>query len=242
MEITTKVDKVETKDIFCSQCGQELKKTLKNHIAVILDQSSSMGSIRDQAIGLFNEQIDTIRKEASDMENKVTLVTFASQVNDPTYDSVDLDNVPNLDHNNYSPNGMTALHDAIGATVERLSNKDTNKEDAFLVIIITGGMENMSKDFDGAKIKELIQTKEKSGNWTFTFLGANQDISLTQKSLGLSVQNVASFNATQQGTIRGAGITSDGLKDYMSARRVGAKQVTNFYAGDQNEDQDKKGD
>lgn len=226
------------KDSFCSQCGHELSKKLKNNIAIVLDSSGSMGRIRDNAIDFFNEQISTLRAEASDMENKVTLVTFDSKVNDPVYDGAHLDSVKDITRKDYEPSGWTALYDALGTTIERLSKSDKNKkEDAFLVIAITDGMENWSKEHTAESLKKLIQEKEARGNWTFTFLGANQDVVLTQNALGLSVNNVRSFESTKKGMRDVTEHTNIGTMNYMAARKSGALSVDNFYAGeDKNED------
>jgi len=229
-------DQVKKDDNFCSKCGQGLPQdNLVNHIGIVLDSSGSMETIRDQAIDMFNEQMSTIRKEASDMKNLVTLVSFDSHVNDPTYDGVDLDNVQPLDRNNYMPGGMTALYDAIGSTIERMSGTDSDNN-AYLLIVITDGQENHSSDFTSEKLKELIKEKEASGKWTVTFLGANQDVALAQKSLGLSSHNVMSFTATKIGTNAASVNVSNGMKSYFGARRVGSTQVTNFYAGDKSQE------
>lgn len=226
------------KDKFCNQCGYELAtKKLVNNIGIVLDSSSSMAGIRDQAIDMFNEQISTIRKEASDMQNKVTLVSFASQVNDPTYDGADLDSVKDSSHKNYSPNGMTALYDAIGSTIERMSRNE-DKDAAYLLVVITDGYENASRDFTAEQLKELIKGKELSGNWTITFLGANQDVALAQESLGLSVSNVAKFDASPEGMLRASTNVSKGMTNYFGARRVGVQSVNNFYTDNTNKKED----
>lgn len=83
-------------------------------IAVILDRSGSMGSIRDDAIGGFNTFLES--QKAVPGEAKFTLVLF-----DHEYDTVmlrkDLCEAPPLTAQTYIPRGSTALLDAIGRTV-----------------------------------------------------------------------------------------------------------------------------
>ena len=59
------------------------KSLLKTRVAVILDRSSSMQSIRNETISAFNEQVDAIKETSKDMDTKVSLVTFSTEVDGP---------------------------------------------------------------------------------------------------------------------------------------------------------------
>lgn len=86
-------------------------------IAVIMDESGSMQSTKDDAIGGFNSFIAS-QKEVEGEAN-ITLVLFdnkyeVSYIGKPIEEVVDLDDVT------YTPGGGTALIDAMGKTVDEL--------------------------------------------------------------------------------------------------------------------------
>ena len=210
------------------------KKTLKNYIAFVLDSSGSMVNIRDEAISFFNEQLSVI-KDQKEMSNKITLTTFATTVHDSIYKNKKPVNVENLTRESYNPNGWTALNDAIAKTIGDLETfgDETDKDTSFLVVIITDGMENWSTEFKGDEgrkaLKQLIETKQEMGNWTFTFLGANQDVVLTQKELGLHSGNTMSFASSKVGVEKCSLQTRSAVDTYFNARLEGQTSVNNFY-------------
>ena len=106
-----------------------------------------------------------------------------------------------LDHiseGNYKCQGMTALLDAIGIGVRNLNEKIGDKiasgEASAVVVIITDGEENSSKEFDSKKIKSMIEELQNTERWTFTFVGANIDSITTARNYGINVNNVMQFS------------------------------------------------
>ena len=93
---------------------------------------------------------------------------------------------------------MTALLDAIGVGVknlnEKISAKISSGEASAVVVIITDGEENSSKEFDGGKIKSMIEELQNTGRWTFTFIGANIDSISTARNYGININNVMQFS------------------------------------------------
>jgi hypothetical protein len=79
----------------------------------------------------------------------------------------------------YSPNGMTALYDAIGKSVNKIQDiakKEIEKDEAtVVVVIITDGHENSSTEFRYEQIQSMIKELEKSENWTFSYLSNTPD-------------------------------------------------------------------
>jgi hypothetical protein len=72
-------------------------------------------------------------------------------------------------------------------------------EDAVVVVtIITDGMENDSKEYTGAAVKQLVEQLKGEG-WTFTYMGANQDSS--EIAFNLSIRNSRNFDYSAQGTM-----------------------------------------
>src|SRR6185503_3677575 len=123
---------------------------------------------------------------------KVTLTKF-NDIVDIVYSDIKVKDVPKLDEDNYQPNHWTALYDAIGLTVKKIENKLKGNDKA-LVVIFTDGYENSSKEYKRADIIKIITDKQNSKNWTFVYLGADQDAWAVSEGLGITRGNTVSFN------------------------------------------------
>jgi len=163
-------------------------------VTILLDESGSMNSCMTQTISGFNEYIDKLKSDKGKF--LITLTKFNSNGVNIVYRNKNVKSVPKLSNDNYRPNGMTPLYDAIGKTVKKEKNNN-------LFIIITDGAENTSKEYKLSDITEIIKDCEKLG-WTFIYLGADQDAWANAKSYGLSRGNVMSFSSRQMGrTMKG---------------------------------------
>ena len=117
-----------------------------------------------------------------------------------------IQSVPELNETTYYPNGMTAMNDGIGVAIdkagERLSKtKEEDRPSKVIVLIITDGDENYSKEYTGTKIKEMIDTQQNTFNWEFIFLGANVNVEQIAKDYGFKEGKFASYNQTVKGTL-----------------------------------------
>lgn len=169
------------------------------HVALVLDRSGSMESCRDVTISGFNEYIQGIREtaEREELEVRVTLTTFNHRVR-VRYVDASLPRLKPLSRATYKPDGMTAMLDAVGETIERLSS--TVLTGSFLVCVISDGLENASERYSYQDIAERIQRLGADGRWTFTYLGANQDLSQMSRDLGIDQGNIAAYQASPAGT------------------------------------------
>jgi len=208
-------------------------KNLKNRIAIILDRSSSMGSMRDQAIEMFNEQVDTIIEENEDMDTKVSLVTFSTNVDEPEVWNKPIDSLGKLTKRSYQPNGMTAMYDAVGMTIDKLrALPEADDENcSFLITVISDGMENASREYTSSMLASRVKKLQDKGNWTFTYLGAEQDLTQVSAATGIKLDNMQVFTASAGG-MRGASASSIGaVTNYFDSRKKGATAVKCFYGG-----------
>lgn len=165
---------------------------------IIIDESGSMCSIKNDAINNVNETIQTIRsaqKKNEDQEHFVTLVTFNNDVK-TIYECVPVAEVKELDEETYRPNCCTALYDAMGFSINAL-RKNVAENDRVLVTVVTDGYENASREYSGKAIKSLVD-ELKSKNWVFAYIGANQDVENVAATI--SITNVMKFEASSEGT------------------------------------------
>ncbi|MBQ4564601.1 MAG: hypothetical protein IJA58_08970, partial [Lachnospiraceae bacterium] len=67
-------------------------------------------------------------------------------------------------------------------------------------VITTDGMENASRRYDYAKVKEMIQHEKDKYGWEFLFLGANIDAAREAARFGITEDRAANYHADSQGT------------------------------------------
>ena len=172
------------------------------HNLIILDESGSMSGLEKISVRGVNETIQTIKEAYHDnpeQEQFLTLVTFSSQSDVRIvhhYISHNIKDVEEMSSNNFTPDGMTPLWDAMGNMCTRLE-KETDDETLVLVTIITDGMENASTEYNRESIKALVDRLDQAG-WVFTYIGANQNAVLEANSMG--IRNALQYNSDKDGT------------------------------------------
>lgn len=207
------------------------EKKQKTYVCIILDKSSSMGSIKTDTISHYNEQIEQIAKESADMDTLVSLITFNQNVSVEFFNEP-VDRFTPLTLRNYQPNGMTAMYDAVGTGIDRLIKMDDIHNDnvAVLMVVVSDGCENASKQYTQKSIANRINELQSTERWTFTYLGANQDLSQITDSLNIPAGNVTAFVADSAGMERATSVAVNSSQQYFQSRRLGQTQVKNYYS------------
>ena len=171
-------------------------------IVFILDQSGSMGHLRDDTIGGYNTYVEDQKKEPG--EAYLTTVLF-----DDCYivlhDHIKIQDVPVLTEKYYRPGGCTALMDAIGRTITSVGRRlaDTPEEERpahVIFVITTDGYENASKEYTREKVKQMIEHQQSKYSWTFLFFGAGIDAYQEAESIGIGSVHTMSVTADKTGT------------------------------------------
>ena len=170
-------------------------------IICILDRSGSMQRLTDDVIGGYNSFLDKQKKESGAAE--VTTVLFDDQY-EKIGNAVDIQKAENLTSAIYYARGSTALMDAVGKTItETLGQMEKNKicpaKRRVLVMIMTDGLENASKEYNKARVKSLIDATTKNYQWNYIFLGANIDSAAEADSIGISGRHAANFSSDSVG-------------------------------------------
>ncbi len=147
---------------------------------MIVDRSGSMSSCKDEVIEGMNKLIAEQREVPGDCF--LTNVIFDHEY-EPGYESADIRGIGYYSDEDYVPRGSTALYDAIGRTIESCRVRFAkSKPDRIVCVIVTDGMENASKEFTQAQIRRLI---EGLSDWTFVFIGSNQDAVTTAQEMAM---------------------------------------------------------
>jgi Mg-chelatase subunit ChlD len=167
----------------------------RTEIIAVIDRSGSMASIRNDAEGGIRNFIRE-QKEVPG-EARMTLVEFNTSI-DTVYQAKSLAQAPDY---KLEPSGGTALLDAIGTTLNAQGKRIADEKWAELVIlvIVTDGEENSSREFQAEGVKQMISHAEGNG-WKVVYLGANQDAFTVAKGLGISASTTANYLATAAGT------------------------------------------
>lgn len=162
---------------------------------IILDQSGSMSDCVNQTLkGLADQrkEILAISNEFPDQEIRVGLTVFDHNI-ELKYSNLSVTELSRMNSFHYQPNGQTALLDAIGMSVTATERLMVNEGDSAVIIILTDGYENASKEYSHKQIKELIQAKEETGKWSFTYLGATLDAVEIARSMNIKAENSFAF-------------------------------------------------
>ena len=199
----------------------------KTHIAVVVDRSGSITSIRSDTIGGFNTFLRD--QQAEPGEATLSLVLFDHEYQ-PVYTMRPLAEVPELTTETYVPRGNTALLDAIGRTINETGAAlaaipEAERPGRVVFVIITDGHENSSREFNRYRVLEMIRHQSDVYGWQFVFLGANQDAIVEAGSIGIKAANAVSYTASSVGVANVIRHTSDNLRSY---RRTGVAADVGF--------------
>jgi hypothetical protein len=156
-----------------------------------------MRKLAKQAIDGFNNLLESSQKAPCDA--RLTLILFDHEYI-VVHDGRPIQEVQKLDEDSYQPRGRTALHDAIGRTINAVCQRldhmpEQERPSGVLIVILTDGLENASKDFSLEQIKQMIDQRE---SWEFNFLGA-QGAKRVAASLGIAPDKVTQFPETPEG-------------------------------------------
>ncbi len=207
------------------------------HISLLLDRSGSMSAIADDIVGGFNEFLAEQRR--ADGLARVTLAQFDSE--DPfevVVDGVDLAQVRPLRRADYRPRGQTPLFDAAGRMICRIDAEVARRaglgllaEDQ-LVVIVTDGLENASREHTRAGVMQLIEERRARG-WAFAFLGANQDAYAEGRSIGVAAGSAAPWRPTPDGTRAAMASVAAAAAAYRRQGRAGRRARADRLFADQ---------
>lgn len=205
--------------------------TQKTYIAIILDRSGSMSGCRKATIEGFNKQVSAIRQEAEKggMETFVSFYTFNHNV-EPQYKNLSVNFLEDLTEDKYVTKGDTAMYDAVGDAVNDLleNTEPENPNNAYLVFIVSDGFERCSKRFTRKALAEIIKQCQDTGRWTFTYMGANQDLSKVANDLNIPKGNVAAYASTIRGMSANWSAQHSNTTKYFADRRVGKMSKFDF--------------
>lgn len=198
-----------------------MKKSVKKaqdettEIICVIDRSTSIrtSGLIEKTIEGFNSFLAEQKKLEG--KAKLTLCLFDGGVGygntgkeGETYEirhnGIDLKDVPELNTNTFVPKGMTAMWDAIGATISNTEDrikksKEEERPDKVIFLIMTDGEENSSREYNQQTVCDSIKKNKEEKKWAFIFLGANIDTMQVGGSMGVTKGNTMSYSNSKLG-------------------------------------------
>lgn len=214
-------------------------KSLDTHYLLVLDRSGSMQSCWGSTIEGLNEQLGTIRglnKQYPEQRYFLTLVAFDDKI-ETIIDDKPIEEVSDFTGSEFPPRGMTSLHDAMGISINSLKAKiskkdnDNNSISTALVVIMTDGHENNSKEHNAVSVKKLVDELNTSGAWTFSYMGANQDAVLTASKFGIASGNAVNYSSTTAGASAAYQTLSRAVSSRAKMSNIAYTNSSSFNAG-----------
>ena len=201
-----------------------MKSTITD-ITLVVDRSGSMQERREDAEGGVNAFIQSQAQEPE--KALLTLVQFDTEY-EILHRGVPIAGVPEY---RLEPRGMTALLDAVGRAINetgtRLSKlKEADRPGLVIFVVTTDGLENSSREFTKAQIKEMIEHQQSKYGWHFTFLGANQDAFAEGGAMGMKAGAVANYSMDRVSAAYA--MTSEKISRMRSQHRKGEEVLDEF--------------
>lgn len=191
-------------------------------LVIILDRSGSMADIQADVEGGFRAFVKEQRTLPGTCN--VTLVHFDTHAIDTVYTGKPIAEVPDLE---LVPRGGTPLLDAVGQTVTKLDAAlaalpPEQRPEQVMVLVITDGQENSSREFRLADVKRLIETHQgEPHRWAFVYLGANVDAFAEAGGMGIPLFAAAPYAADAAGVHAAFVAASANLASYRSSGTYG---------------------
>lgn len=182
------------------------------YVTFVLDETGSMaGSVRI-TMSRFNEYIDELKQTKESEKVRFSLLRFNSGKMEYQYEKAKLEDVKEL--TDYTPSNGTPLYDAIGNAISSVPG-DAKES---VLVVLTDGHENSSKEYTHENIKDLLNEKRKLG-WETIFLAAGIDMvearRISTQGNNLDFDHVISTDKSADGFFKSYRIATDISTKYL---------------------------
>ncbi len=205
-------------------------------VFIVADLSGSMQGRKEETLRkMVSEFVGILAnaEAAGDQSFEVTLVPFSNEVKTVgpwVASALSSVAVENLNTRTRPFGGGTALRDAIGIALERVSCRS---DVPALVSVFSDGEECSSSFYSAARLGALIEKSEKTGNLTLTFAGPSSARGYLQ-SVGVPVGNFRAWDGGEKEMIDVQRDTKSSVSSYVTLRSIGQTSTGRFYADTSN--------
>lgn len=207
-------------------------KNKKTYYHLILDHSGSMSNCWVPTTQAFSNQmvkINQLAKDFPEQEFMVSICVFNEDVKFPSWpERAGSGKLPSIE--TITPNGSTALFDAIGESIKKIQsiagNEIKNDEASVVMVILTDGYENASRNYSSNTVKSLMDELKSTEKWNFAFVGADFDITAATKDMNVSAGNMANFSKSNMNGV--FNYVEESLRGYAKEKQAG-RMRKNFF-------------
>jgi hypothetical protein len=201
---------------------------LINHVALVLDGSSSMSGHTSNLVRVADEQIRylALRSEELQQETRVSVYLFADRVECLIFD-MDVMRLPSIS-DLYRASGMTALIDSVVKSQDDLATTSQIYGDhAFLTFVLTDGMENRSRN-SWTVLPQYVNGEE---NWTVGFLVPDQSGVAYMQRIGVDKGSIAIWDTTSaKGIVDAVSTIRTATDNFMTNRASGVRGTRSVFS------------
>lgn len=158
------------------------------NIYILLDRSGSMSSLWNEAINSINAYVEKLGKKGN-----VHLAVFDSVSHDVVRDCK-LKDWTSVSETEVTPRGGTPLYDSCARIMSKAEGANGKKT---MLVVMTDGYENASKEVTQQQIKDRVKTWEDK-KWEVVFLGANfNSVESVSGSVGVMSSKTMNYGTGQ---------------------------------------------
>jgi len=143
------------------------------HVCFVVDESGSMYNSTEDVIKGVQKIIDEQRANTNGI-CKISLYKFSNDV-EKCYTFQDVNSIPKF---TFRAHDCTALNDGVGTAIDEIGKiladtPEDERPEQNMIVVITDGFENMSKEYTLEQVKDRIKHQEEKYNWKFVYLGVD---------------------------------------------------------------------
>ena len=163
----------------------------------IQDRSGSMASVWEETTNGFKTFLNDLKEKAEQdgVDYLFSLTVFDTVTETPLL-AVPIGNVGDDALAKHGPRGATALYDAVGKTLEAISQSG-HGADKIVVAIVTDGHENSSREWTKDGLNKVVEDRLKQGNWAFTYLGTQPETWADAQAIGIGAGATAVYDSSR---------------------------------------------
>jgi hypothetical protein len=192
-----------------------------SRIILLLDESGSMNCQRNDIIDGINVMINT-QKKLQDTDLTLDIFKFNETVKH--YISSPLSKLPAFTSQDYRPDGLTALYDAVGLAISKYKN-----EKDVIMVIATDGLNNASKEYKHSDMLSIIDTQRIQKDWTFVYLSEDPTTVVQGDTIGFKNSSYGCSNVYIGPQQSGKNIGSDKMQCYLRDVCMAKKKGTTVH-------------
>lgn len=195
-------------------------------VGLVVDSSGSMEQILDDANGALKKWTRAAKKAPGADRSTLRVVYFDDAQTWVKRHALSEAKPPVIE-----PGNSTALFDAVAAMILKLDG-DLKKGDRALVVVVTDGRENASREYrDFSKLEKLIEERKGSGRWTFVFLASEMTSVENRAFAGAAgAHNSGRYDKTSRGIAAMGDNAAMATSAYMGSA---APATQDFFSPDQ---------